>query len=79
MARVIAPYVDDLAGVHEFGSVTHLLFAILRREVDGTSPHRVVVQRLVIPTTLRADIARQLLATGECGEFRLADGTPPLH
>jgi hypothetical protein len=71
-------YVDDLIAVHEFGPVTHLLFAVCRTEPDGSGPYRVVVTRMVIPTAFRAAIANQLLA-GPCKPEVAADPPARLH
>jgi hypothetical protein len=60
-----ALFVDDLTSIEEFGPVTHLLFSVCRNEVSGKERHRVVVQRMIIPTALRAAMGRQLLAC-EC-------------
>jgi hypothetical protein len=52
--------------------VTHLLFSVCRSELDGTQ-YRVAVQRVIIPTALRAEIGRQLLAGGVSGKGDLPE------
>jgi hypothetical protein len=53
-------FVDDLTTVEEFGSVTHAVFSALRR--TGDELERRASVRLIIPTELRAQIARRLIA-----------------
>jgi len=73
-----ALYVDDLTRIDEFGPTTHLLFSVCRSELDGTR-YRVAVQRLIIPTTLRTVIGRQLLAGGVSGNEEVPWEQPQMH
>ena len=45
-------FVDDLATIEEFGTVTHIVFAQYRR--TGGEVSREAIVRLIIPTELRA-------------------------
>ncbi len=67
---LIDVFVDDLATVEEFGSVTHLVFA--RHTRVGNDVMRCGTVRLIIPTELRIAMGRRFM-TGAAGEASAAE------
>jgi len=74
-------FVDDLARIEEFGSVTHLTFA-MTQNINATSPddrQRMVTLRLIIPTEARIAMARQLMAGQTDPAVRPSDDHIAIH
>jgi hypothetical protein len=73
-------FADDLVGVDDLGPVTHLTFSMAKRELDADrTGERLIVARIIIPTALRSQIARQLSDTAAAIEGNCPDQLQALH
>jgi hypothetical protein len=70
-------FVDDLATIEEFGSVTHVVFA--RHTRSGSEAEREAVVRLIIPTELRVAMGRRLMAGTASTRTAAATENAQLH
>jgi hypothetical protein len=70
-------FVDDLASIEEFGTVTHVVFARYRR--NGNEVLRVGAVRLIIPTELRVAMGRRLMAGAADTHTAAATENAQLH
>jgi hypothetical protein len=63
-------FVDDLATIEEFGTVTHVVFARYAR--SGEDVHREATLCLIIPNELRVAMGRRLM-TGTANTHTAAE------
>jgi hypothetical protein len=70
-------FADDLATIEEFGSVTHIVFAMYRR--SGENVHREAVLRLIIPTELRIAMGRRFMSGATAMDTSTATENSHLH
>jgi hypothetical protein len=70
-------FVDDLATIEEFGSVTHIVFARYSR--SGEQIRREGILRLIIPTELRIAMGRRFMAGSTAIDTSTATENSHLH